>query len=136
MDTTRTIPPTPPNPSAAPVSSSLPALRDDGRLRIEEPKPKEPTLEELCKPYTNRALKIMSEIMDDPSAPKRARLDAANMLLDRAWGKATQKHEMPVVVTLQDTLTQIAEKAQRHAAVIDAEYVVVKPKELSMDDLI
>ncbi len=76
--------------------------------------------------------------MEDESSPKRARLDAANMMLDRAWGKPTAKHEIPVVVTLQDELTKIAQKAQRHAQVVDVEVIEHKPqpKPLSMDDLI
>jgi hypothetical protein len=102
---------------------------------------KEQTLEQRTKKYTDKALEVINGIMEDVEAPRRARLDAAGMLLDRAWGKATQKHEMPEIITLQDTLKSIAAKERRYQEVVDAEIiepppVVTQKTELSWEDLI
>ncbi len=92
------------------------------------------TIEELCRLQTQRALDIVIEIMEDPTAQKRSRLDAALAILDRGHGKPTIKHEQAVVITLQDTLKQIALKEQRYQEVIaDVEVIEEAPDAVLID---
>ena len=52
---------------------------------------KTPTeIKSLARSHTDSALKTLAHIMNEPSAPHAARVSAANSLLDRGWGKATQ----------------------------------------------
>ena len=44
---------------------------------------------------TDTAIKTLAGIMMEPSAPARARIAAAAILLDRGWGKAK---EMPALL--------------------------------------
>ena len=44
----------------------------------------------LCRAYTDEAVRSLAAIMRNPDAPPRARLRAADMLLDRGWGKPSQ----------------------------------------------
>src|SRR5438128_8555610 len=43
--------------------------------------------------HTDTAIKTLAGIMMEPSAPARARIAAAAILLDRGWGKAKEMHE-------------------------------------------
>jgi hypothetical protein len=47
----------------------------------------------LARSYTDTAIKTLAGIMMEPSAPARARIAAAAILLDRGWGKAKEMHE-------------------------------------------
>jgi hypothetical protein len=47
----------------------------------------------LARSYTDTAIKTLAGIMMEPSAPPRARIAAAAILLDRGWGKAKEMHE-------------------------------------------
>ena len=52
---------------------------------------KTPTeIKSLARKHTGTALKVLAGIMNEPEAPAAARVAAANSLLDRGWGKATQ----------------------------------------------
>ena len=52
---------------------------------------KTPTeIKSLARQHTESALKVRAGIMNEPEAPAAARVAAANSLLDRGWGKATQ----------------------------------------------
>jgi len=53
-----------------------------GRPRIPE------EVKELARAHTVEAIRTLAEVMGDPSAPHAARLNAAEKLLDRAWGKS------------------------------------------------
>ena len=44
----------------------------------------------LARKHTGAALRTLSHIMSEPKAPAAARVAAAQALLDRGWGKATQ----------------------------------------------
>src|SRR5215471_19457671 len=44
----------------------------------------------LARSYTKAAIKTLVGIMRQPKAPPAARVMAANALLDRGWGKASQ----------------------------------------------
>jgi hypothetical protein len=50
-------------------------------------------IESLARSYTDTAIKTLAGIMMEPSAPARARIAAAAILLDRGWGKAKEMHE-------------------------------------------
>lgn len=54
---------------------------------------KTPTqIKSLARGHTETALNVLAGIMNETSAPHAARVSAANSLLDRGWGKATQPH--------------------------------------------
>jgi predicted Zn-dependent protease len=44
-------------------------------------------LKELASEYTERAVKTLAEVMEDPGAPPAARVAAADKLLDRGYGR-------------------------------------------------
>jgi hypothetical protein len=50
-------------------------------------------IESLARSYTDTAIKTLAGIMMEPSAPARARIAAAAILLDRGWGKPKEMHE-------------------------------------------
>lgn len=47
----------------------------------------------LARSHTEKALKTLVEIMNDANVNAAARVNAAQALLDRGWGKAAQAHE-------------------------------------------
>lgn len=47
-------------------------------------------IKSLARSHTETAINVLAGIMEQPSAPEAARVAAANSLLDRGWGKATQ----------------------------------------------
>lgn len=47
-------------------------------------------IKSLARTHTQSALKTLAAIMNEPSAPAAARVAAAQALIDRGWGKATQ----------------------------------------------
>lgn len=52
---------------------------------------KAPTeIKSLARSHTESALKVLASIMNKTDAPESARVAAAQALLDRGWGKATQ----------------------------------------------
>ena len=52
---------------------------------------KTPTeIKSLARSHTEAAINCLAGIMNKDSAPESARVAAANSLLDRGWGKATQ----------------------------------------------
>lgn len=52
---------------------------------------KAPTeIKSLARSHTESALRVLAAIMTKESAPESARVAAAQALLDRGWGKATQ----------------------------------------------
>jgi hypothetical protein len=52
---------------------------------------KAPTeIKSLARAHTGAALNVLAGIMNKTDAPESARVAAANSLLDRGWGKATQ----------------------------------------------
>jgi hypothetical protein len=59
---------------------------------------------EAAKKYTPQALKTLANIMSNEKAPPSARVQAASVLLDRAWGRAVQPvsgdSDTPLVVEI------------------------------------
>jgi len=51
-------------------------------------------VEWLARQHTENAINILVGIMNEPSIEARSRVAAANAILDRAWGRATQRHEL------------------------------------------
>lgn len=52
---------------------------------------KTPTqIKSLARGHTETAINVLAGIMNQMQAPEAARISAANSLLDRGWGKATQ----------------------------------------------
>ena len=52
----------------------------------------------MAREKTETAIRTLVEVMEDPKAPKSARIQAAIALLDRGWGKPTQYNENEVRV--------------------------------------
>lgn len=48
------------------------------------------TLAELARGYTERAMKILVDVMEDPFAEDKDKIKAADSVLDRGHGKPTQ----------------------------------------------
>jgi hypothetical protein len=71
-------------------------------------------LRTLAQPYTREALMTLVAIMKDDKAPPQARAMAADKILDRGWGKASQ-----TIVGDAESPLQLATKI---------EIVVVDPK--------
>lgn len=44
----------------------------------------------LARGHTEKAINVLVGIMNEPTAPRAARVAAANSILDRGWGKAPQ----------------------------------------------
>lgn len=52
---------------------------------------KAPTeIKSLARSHTETAIRTLAGIMEQPTAPAAARVSAAQVLLDRGWGKAAQ----------------------------------------------
>ncbi len=68
-------------------------------------------ISELAKAYTSDALNTLSEIVNSKSASDSARVQAANSLLDRAYGRPIQQNEnVNVGVNYLDYLEMLAEQ--------------------------
>lgn len=50
----------------------------------------------LARAHTERAVQTLAGIMDNPESPPAARVAAAQALIDRGWGKATQFTELTI----------------------------------------
>lgn len=60
----------------------------------------------LARAHTETAINVLAGIMSQTDAPHSARVSAAQVLLDRGWGKATQiiagdEDGGPLVITWQ-----------------------------------
>ena len=74
----------------------------------------------LARTHTTAAISVLAEIMQDGKNPAAARVAAANSLLDRGWGRATQRVEIAtpldrmgdedLQVRIQQRLAQIAQE--------------------------
>ena len=47
-------------------------------------------IKSLARSHTESAINVLRGCMNEPAAPWAARVQAANYLLDRGWGKPTQ----------------------------------------------
>lgn len=59
-------------------------------------------LKEMAGEYTERALNVLAQVMEDPEAPHAARVTAADKVLDRGHGRAA----IMVDASLSGTLDQ------------------------------
>lgn len=60
-------------------------------------------IKKLCRTHTEAAIKTLVGIMNQPKSNATARIQAAQAILDRGWGKAAQPHtgedgEGPLIV--------------------------------------
>ena len=75
---------------------------------------KTPTdIRSLARNHTVKALSVLASIMNQAKAPPAARVQAAQALLDRGWGKATQ--------IVQATITNVNELTDSEIAARIAE---------------
>ena len=64
----------------------------------------------LCRAYTEESIRHLAAIMRQPEYPPAARVQAANILLDRGWGKAPQSHVGKDDGDVHGTIRQIVEE--------------------------
>jgi hypothetical protein len=50
-------------------------------------------VEAIAREHTAAAIKTLVTIMNDPKAPPAGRVSASQALLDRGWGKATERRQ-------------------------------------------
>ena len=50
-------------------------------------------IESLARSHTKTAIRVLAGIMREPTVQPMARVAAAKALLDRGWGKPTERHE-------------------------------------------
>ena len=74
---------------------SLPGERRGGRQKG-TPNKATAEVKELAKQYTEKAIRRLADMLDDPNAPPVAVVKAAAELLDRGHGRATQHIEARV----------------------------------------
>lgn len=60
----------------------------------------------LARAHTESALRVLAGIMNQEEAPAAARVSAAQALLDRGWGKATQPVEHGLI-PIEDMLDRL-----------------------------
>ncbi len=72
---------------------------------------------ELAKQRTEDAIRALGAILDDPGAPHAAKARAAEILLDRGWGRPSQTMNMRKISCLEDLtdeeLTALAAEGAR-----------------------
>jgi hypothetical protein len=77
-----------------PVSARCAPPRDDVGETKTFQMPKAVTeIRSLARSHTRKALNVLVAVMRHPNATPAARVAAANAILDRGWGKATQPLE-------------------------------------------
>ena len=97
------------------------ATQPPALLSPEEPKK---TIKELAATHTELALQALVDVLNNTKATPIAKIAAANSLLDRGHGKATQYVEQTTkVVTYQDLLSDIHAKEQAYIKVVEAQEV-------------
>jgi hypothetical protein len=96
-------------------------------------------IESLARSYTHTAIKTLAGIMMEPSAPPRARVAAAAILLDRGWGKPKQHIEGQAthryVVELPPVLSKL-EWQQKYGATSEPSQALVVPTGLRLSQLV
>src|SRR5262245_24345093 len=77
------------------AKSSTSWVKGQSGNRTGRPKETGP-VRELARQHTTAAIDTLAKVMQDEKAPHSARVAAAEALLARGWGKATQAIEMSV----------------------------------------
>ena len=94
-------------------------------LKSESQLPANASLPLLARSFTRRAVELLAEVLDNEDEATKNRIQAAQILLDRGWGRAPQSVEINVTSTdnvrelSREALIQIASGAAEQA-VIDA----------------
>lgn len=70
-------------------------------------------LREVARAHTEEAVIVLAQIMRDGTAPKAARVAAANAILDRGWGKPTQEFAVESATLSASNRGVSPEEAQR-----------------------
>ena len=74
------------------------------------------SIRSLARSHTEAAINVLATIMQSEDATPAARVSAANSLLDRGWGKATQPED--------SVIEQLIERIERtivHPKIVHAE---------------
>ncbi len=86
----------------------------------------------IAKLYTRRAVEVLAEVMEDPEANASARVNAAEGLLNRGWGKPDVQAVLTVKKSVADfTDEEIMAILSSASQVIDAE---INPETPATDD--
>ncbi len=77
-----------------------------------------PSVTSLARSHTERAITLLGQVMDDAAAPISARVQAAQILLDRAWGKCPISIDLSARTNFCDFLKSVGVAAnyERHHA--------------------
>jgi hypothetical protein len=65
------------------------------------------TVTTLARTHTDRAIELLGKVMDDERAPQAARIQAASVLLDRAWGKSPVQIDLNFKQRFDDFLKDV-----------------------------
>ena len=65
---------------------------------------------ELARDYSERALTVLIDVMEDAEASKAARVSAAEAVLDRGWGKPKQDMDINVKTDRAEILERARER--------------------------
>jgi hypothetical protein len=68
----------------------------------------------LCRAYTGEAIRHLAAIMRQREYPPAARVQAANILLDRGWGKPAQMHTGEEGGEIRVVIRQIIERGDEN----------------------
>ena len=83
------------------------------------------TIRDLARVHTKDALKTLSDIVKNPKASDTARVQAANALLDRGWGRAPQYIEkLNLDVSYIDYLEMITKEENEKMKSVEVSYTV------------
>jgi hypothetical protein len=67
-------------------------------------------LRSLARGHTELAIKVLAGLLSQEAVPAAARVQAANILLDRGWGKPPQAHTGEDDQEIHVTVRQIVER--------------------------
>jgi hypothetical protein len=71
-----------------------------------------PSVTVLARTYTDRAIALLGQIIQDEAAPTAARVQAAGSLLDRGWGKAPIQVDLNARTNFADFLRSVGVAAR------------------------
>ena len=70
----------------------------------------------LARKYTQQAISVLAEIVNDPRAPAAARATASQALLDRGWGKSPISIDVTTKANFADFLRDVGRRAEARKA--------------------
>lgn len=101
-----------------------------GRPRNNDPSQKaaiERRVDIACKRLSQTAVAALEKVLKDPKAQPREQLKAAEIILNRAWGKPRQQIDQTITVGGGDALVEAMNKARQRVV----ENIVQAPLEVS-----